>query len=119
MKPLKTKVSITLDSEIIEAVRDLAERDDRSFSQYINLVLKEHLRNQKKILNTGLSRMNKNPGRFLCPGFLKLLFPRAKSEKKYGHSQPIQKPNTSFQFIVTRFLPDVSVENSHHWNTGK
>ena len=48
MKPLKTKVSITLDSEIIEAVRDLAERDDRSFSQYINLVLKEHLRNQKK-----------------------------------------------------------------------
>lgn len=48
MKPLKTKVSITLDSEIIEAIRNLAEQDDRSFSQYINIVLKEHLRKQQK-----------------------------------------------------------------------
>lgn len=48
MKPLKAKVSITLDSEIIEAIRDLAEQDDRSFSQYINIVLKEHLRKQQK-----------------------------------------------------------------------
>lgn len=43
MKSLKTKVSITLDSEIIEEVKRLAEQDDRSFSQYINLVLREHL----------------------------------------------------------------------------
>lgn len=43
MKPLKTKVSITLDTEIIEAIKYLAEQDDRSFSQYINLVLKKHL----------------------------------------------------------------------------
>ena len=48
MKPLKTKVSITLDSEIIEAIRNLADQDDRSFSQYINIVLKEHLRKQQK-----------------------------------------------------------------------
>ncbi len=48
MKPLKTKVSITLDSEIIKAIRNLAEQDDRSFSQYINIVLKEHLRKQQK-----------------------------------------------------------------------
>ena len=40
MKPLKTKVSITLDSEIIDEIKILAEEDDRSFSQYINLVLK-------------------------------------------------------------------------------
>lgn len=46
MKPLKTKVSITLDSDIITKVKVLAENDDRSFSQYINLVLKEHISSQ-------------------------------------------------------------------------
>lgn len=43
MKPLKAKVSITLDSDIIEIIKDLAEQDDRSFSQYINIVLKEYV----------------------------------------------------------------------------
>ncbi len=43
MKPLKSKVSITLDSDIIEKIKQLAEKDDRSFSQYINLILKEYL----------------------------------------------------------------------------
>lgn len=43
MKPLKSKVSIALDSDIIESIKQLAEQDDRSFSQYINLVLKDHL----------------------------------------------------------------------------
>ncbi len=47
MKPLKNKVSITLDSDIIEKIKQLAENDDRSFSQYINLILKEYL-NQKE-----------------------------------------------------------------------
>lgn len=47
MKPLKNKVSITLDSDVIEKIKLLAEKDDRSFSQYINLILKEHL-NQKE-----------------------------------------------------------------------
>jgi predicted transcriptional regulator len=41
VKPLKSKVSITLDEDIIERVKELAENDDRSFSQYINMVLKE------------------------------------------------------------------------------
>lgn len=43
MKPLKNKVSITLDENVIEKIKQLAENDDRSFSQYINMVLKEHL----------------------------------------------------------------------------
>lgn len=43
MKPLKTKVSITLDTTIIEVIKDLADKDERSFSQYINLVLKGYL----------------------------------------------------------------------------
>lgn len=44
MKPLKTKVSITLDSDIVESIKKYAEEDDRSFSQYINLVLKEWIK---------------------------------------------------------------------------
>lgn len=42
MKPLKVKVSITLDSDLVEKAKEAAENDDRSFSQYINLVLKQH-----------------------------------------------------------------------------
>ena len=48
MKPLKTKVSITLDAEIIDKIKALAEQDDRSFSQYVNLVLKEYLKETKQ-----------------------------------------------------------------------
>lgn len=47
MKPLKTKVSITLDSDLVDNLKDLAEKDDRSFSQYVNLIAKEWV-NQKK-----------------------------------------------------------------------
>ena len=48
MKPLKSKVSITLDEDIINRIKELAEEDDRSFSQYINLVLRDHIRNIEK-----------------------------------------------------------------------
>lgn len=51
MKPLKTKVSITLDSTVIERIKALAEEDDRSFSQYINIVLKEFLLKQGYMLD--------------------------------------------------------------------
>lgn len=43
MKPLKAKISITLDPPILEEVQRYAEEQDRSVSSYINLVLKEHL----------------------------------------------------------------------------
>lgn len=43
MKPLKTSVSLTLDNPVLERVRELAEREDRSLSSYVNLVLKAHL----------------------------------------------------------------------------
>lgn len=46
MRPLKGKVSITLDSDIIQTIRDYAEKDDRSFSQYLNMVLKEYISRQ-------------------------------------------------------------------------
>lgn len=43
MKPLKKNVSVSLDPDVIEQVKILAEESDRSFSQYINLVLKKHI----------------------------------------------------------------------------
>ena len=48
MKPLKEKISITVDSDILEKLKYEAEKDDRSLSQYINLILKQHLRSLEK-----------------------------------------------------------------------
>lgn len=47
MRPLKQKISITVDEDILEKIKKLAENNDRSLSQYINLVLKEHLKKNK------------------------------------------------------------------------
>ena len=48
MRPLKQKISITLDADLLEKLKARAEGADRSLSQYINLVLKEHLRNAER-----------------------------------------------------------------------
>ena len=51
MKPLKNKVSITLDADIIDRIKELAEEDDRSFSQYVNLILKDYIRSKDSLPN--------------------------------------------------------------------
>lgn len=43
MRPIKKKISISLDWDLLEKLRVLAEADERSLSQYINIVLKEHI----------------------------------------------------------------------------
>ena len=43
MRPLKEKTGITLDEEIIEKIKDLAEEEERSVSQCINRILREHI----------------------------------------------------------------------------
>lgn len=48
MRPLKEKISITIDSDLLEKVRNEAENDDRSLSQYINIVLKQHIKKLEK-----------------------------------------------------------------------
>ena len=48
MKPLKEKISITIDNDLLEKARKLAEQDDRSLSQFINIALKDYV---KKIEN--------------------------------------------------------------------
>lgn len=47
MKPLKERISITIDGDILKKVKEKAEYDGRSLSQYINLVLKKHLEEQE------------------------------------------------------------------------
>ena len=47
LKPLKEKISITIDADILEKIKYEAECDDRSLSQYINLVLKNHINSKK------------------------------------------------------------------------
>lgn len=49
MKPLKNKYSITLDPEVAEQIKEMAEKDDRNFSQYINMVLKEWIYSKSKV----------------------------------------------------------------------
>lgn len=48
MKPLKEKISITVDSDILDKIKYEAEKDDRSLSQYINLILKQHIKELEK-----------------------------------------------------------------------
>ena len=43
MRPLKEKISITIDNDLLAKLRTRAEMDDRSLSQYINIVLKQHV----------------------------------------------------------------------------
>lgn len=47
MKPLKEKISITVDGDMLIKLRELAEEDDRSLSQYINIILKKHIEDKK------------------------------------------------------------------------
>lgn len=44
LKPLKVKLSVSLDEEVVKKLRVLAEEDDRQLSSYINLVLRNYLR---------------------------------------------------------------------------
>lgn len=48
MKPLKERISITIDGDVLKKVKDKAEYDGRSLSQYINLVLKKHLEKEEE-----------------------------------------------------------------------
>ena len=47
MKPLKERISITIDGDILKKIKDKAEYDGRSLSQYINLILKKHLEKEE------------------------------------------------------------------------
>ena len=44
MKILKSKYSITLDTDIANKIKQMAEADDKNFSQYINLILRDWIK---------------------------------------------------------------------------
>ena len=48
MRPLKEKISISIDSDLLEKLREKADEDCRPQSQYINLVLKKHVEQEEK-----------------------------------------------------------------------
>ena len=48
MRPLKEKISITIDSDRLEKLREIADADCRPLSQYINLVLRKHIEEIEK-----------------------------------------------------------------------
>jgi len=43
-KPLKESVSITLDADLLQELRKEALREERSLSQFINIVLKKYIK---------------------------------------------------------------------------
>ena len=47
-RPLKIKKSITLDEDVYNKIRALATNDDRSISQYINLILRKHIKDKSR-----------------------------------------------------------------------
>ncbi|MEQ2427820.1 ribbon-helix-helix protein, CopG family [Enterocloster hominis (ex Hitch et al. 2024)] len=44
--PFLIAISITIDSDILKTIKQMAEEDDRSVSQYINIVLKDWITNE-------------------------------------------------------------------------
>ena len=47
MKPLKEKISITIDTDLLNELKAEAEKDERSLSQYINLILRKYVKDKK------------------------------------------------------------------------
>ena len=48
IKSPRKKINFTIDSDVLEIIREEAEQDDRSLSQYINIILKEHIKAKEK-----------------------------------------------------------------------
>lgn len=48
MRPLKEKIIISIDSDLLEKLREKADEDCRPLSQYINLVLRKHVEQEEK-----------------------------------------------------------------------
>ena len=49
MKPLKEKISITIDSDLLKDLKVEAEKDERSLSQFINLILRKYIKEVKEV----------------------------------------------------------------------
>ncbi len=52
MTKIKKSVSITLDCEIVDKIREMADQNDRTLSQYINVLLRKYLSGEKIDIST-------------------------------------------------------------------
>lgn len=48
MRPLKEKITITVDNDLVDTLRDMANKNCRPLSQYINIVLRKHVEREEK-----------------------------------------------------------------------
>ena len=48
MKPLNEKITITIDSDLLKDLKEEAEKDERSLSQFINLILRKYIKEVKE-----------------------------------------------------------------------
>ncbi len=48
MRPLKERISITIDNDLLEKARWWAEEDERSLSQFINIALREFIKKKEE-----------------------------------------------------------------------
>ena len=48
MTALKERISITIDGDLLEKAKKLAELDDRSLSQFINIAIREYINKKEK-----------------------------------------------------------------------
>ena len=52
MKPLKERISITIESDVLQNLREYSEKYDRSVSQLVNIILKDYF--DSKISSTSV-----------------------------------------------------------------
>lgn len=45
---MKRIISLSLDADVVEKIKQLAENSDRSFSQNVNIILREHIKKEEK-----------------------------------------------------------------------
>ena len=139
MKPLKEKISITIDNDILKKLRELAEADDRSLSQYINLILREHIKTVDKDLQDidwmknrrALCRQTKGSPVFLywiCfllpPRITKRRFPWdlrfGKEEELNGHAvfaALTQTAKTEWSWILLTLEKDAYFDRISGWGS--
>lgn len=51
MKPLKEKISITVDTDLLQELKIAAEQDERSLSQFINMILRKYMKEKREDLD--------------------------------------------------------------------
>ena len=44
MKPLKVTMTVTIEENVLEKLKEYAEKDERTLSSYVNLVLKKYVK---------------------------------------------------------------------------